>query len=69
MKKISFLRTVNDVVITLIVLSGFIIICIFLDVYNVYKPSKKILHLWKTKLFAEQKNCTVMLNKKRQFVH
>jgi len=45
MKKISFLRTVNDVVITLIVLSGFIIICIFLDVYNVYKPSKKILHL------------------------
>jgi len=45
MKKISFLRTVNDVVITLIVLSGFIIICILLDVYNVYKPSKKILHL------------------------
>jgi len=56
MKKISSWRTVNDIVITLIVLSVFITIFIFLDVYNVYKPSKKILHLWKTKLFAEQKN-------------
>jgi len=35
MKKISFGRTVNDIVITLIVLSVFITICIFLDVYNV----------------------------------
>jgi len=43
---------VNDVVITLTVLTVFITICIFLDVYNVYKPSKKVLHLWKTKLFA-----------------
>jgi len=41
MKKISSWRTVNDIVITLIVLSVFITICIFLDVYNVYKPSKK----------------------------
>jgi len=55
MKKISFWRTVNDVVITLTVLTVFITICIFLDVYNVYKPSKKVLHLWKTKLFAKQK--------------
>ena len=45
MKKISSWRTVNDIVITLIVLSVFITICIFLDVYNVYKPRKKILHL------------------------
>jgi len=35
MKKISSWRTVNDIVITLIVLSVFITICIFLDVYNV----------------------------------
>jgi len=38
---------VNDIVITLIVLSVFIAICIFLDVHNVYKPSKKILHMEK----------------------
>jgi len=47
---------VNDIAITLIELSVFITICIFLDVYNVCKLSKKIVHLWKTKLFAEQKN-------------
>jgi len=41
MKKISSWRTVNDIVITLIVLSVLITICIFLDVYNVHKPSKK----------------------------
>jgi len=41
MKKILSWRTVNDIVITLMVLSVFITICIFLDVYNVYKPSKK----------------------------
>jgi len=40
MKKISSSRTVNDIVITLIVLSVFITICIFFDVYNVYKLSK-----------------------------
>jgi len=45
----------NDIVITLIVLSVFMIICIFLDICSVYKPSKKILHLWKTKRFAERK--------------
>jgi len=39
MKKLSSWRTVNDIVITL--LSVFITICMFLDVYNVYKPSKK----------------------------
>jgi len=32
---------VNDIAITLIVLSVFITICIFLDVYNVDKPSNK----------------------------
>jgi len=47
---------VNDIVITLIVLSIFITICIFLDVYNVYKPRKKNIAPVKTKLFAEQKN-------------
>jgi len=41
MKKISSWRIVNDIVIILIVLSVFITICIFLDVYNVYKPMKK----------------------------
>jgi len=40
MNKISSWRTVNDIVITLIVLSVFITICVFLDVHNVYKPSK-----------------------------
>jgi len=40
MKKISYWRTVNGIVITLVVLSVFITICIFLDVYNVYKNSK-----------------------------
>jgi len=55
MKKISSWRTVNDIVITLIVLSVFITICIFLDVYNVYKTSKKIFAPVKNKLFAEQK--------------
>jgi len=56
MKKISFGEPWMTFVITLIVLSVFIIICVFWDVYNVYKSSKKILHLWKNKLFAEQKN-------------
>ena len=41
--------------ITLIALIVFITICIFLDVYNVFQPRKKILHLRKNKLFAEQK--------------
>jgi len=41
MKKISCWKTVNDIAITLIVLSVFITICIFLGVYNVYKSSKK----------------------------
>jgi len=41
MKKISSWRTVNHIVITLIVLYVFITICIFLDVCNVYKTSKK----------------------------
>jgi len=41
MKKISSLRTVNDIVITLILLFVFIAICIFLDVYNVCKLSNK----------------------------
>jgi len=56
MKKISSWRTVNDIVITLIVLSVFITICIFLDVYNVYKPSKKN--------FAPVKNQTFRWTKK-----
>jgi len=56
MKKISSWRTVNDIVITLIVLSVFITICIFLDVYNVHKPSKKKFAPVKNKLFAEQKH-------------
>jgi len=47
---------VDDIVITLLVLSVFITICIFLDVYHIYRPNKKILHVWKTKPFAEQKN-------------
>jgi len=41
MKKISSWGTVNHIVITLIVLSVFITICMFLDVYNVYKTRKK----------------------------
>jgi len=49
MKKMSW-RTVNDIVIILIVLSVFITICIFLDVYNVYRSSKKT--------FAPMKNQT-----------
>jgi len=48
---------VNDIVITPIVLSVFITICIFLDVYNVYKPSKKI--------FAPVKKQTFPWTKKR----
>jgi len=33
------------------------------------RPEKKRLHLWKTKLFAEQKKSTETLKKNRQFVH
>jgi len=47
---------VNDIVITPIVLSVFITICIFLDAYNVHKPSKKI--------FAPVKNRTFRWTKK-----
>jgi len=52
----------------IIALSVFITICIFLDAYNVHKPSNKKLHPWKNKLLAEQKKCTSTLNKNRQFV-
>jgi len=45
MKKISSCRTVNGTVFSLIVWSVFIAICIFLDIYNAYKLTKKILHL------------------------
>jgi len=44
MKKISSLTTVIDIVITpplIIALPVFITICIFLDAYNVHKPSNK----------------------------
>jgi len=41
MKKISSWRTVNDIVITLIVLCVFITVFNFLYVYNVHRPSKK----------------------------
>ena len=56
MKKISSWRTVNDIVITLIVLSVFNTICIFLDVYNVYKPSKKFCTCEKTNVSLNKKN-------------
>jgi len=69
MKKISSWRTVNDIVITLLVLSVFIAICIFLDVYNVYKPSNKNFTPVKNQTFRLTKKCTATLNKNRQFVH
>ena len=39
----------------IIALSVFITICIFLDCYNVHKPSNKILHPWKTNFSPNKK--------------
>jgi len=68
MKKIFSWRTVNDIVIALITLSVFITICIFLDVYNVYKPSNKTFCTYDEPNFSLNKKCTATLKKNRQFV-
>jgi len=69
MKKISSWRTVNDTVITLKVLSVFITICSFLDVCNVYKPSKINFAPVKNQTFRWTNKCPATLNTNRHFVH
>jgi len=52
----------------IIALSVFITICIFLDAYNVHKPSNKNFVHAKNWTFRWTKKCTATLNKNRQFV-
>jgi len=49
-------------------MSVFITICIFLDAYNVHKPSYKNFAPVKNEAFRWTKNCISTLNKNDQFV-
>jgi len=67
-KNIAFENSEWHFSILIIALSVFVTICIFLDAYNVHKPSNKNFAPVRNQTFRLTNKCTATLNKNRQFV-